>query len=170
MVKRLAAIVFLWVFLLNVAGAYLYFFVRLRQIRAEMHHALTRQPTEQLERLLLLPDEFVKARVDEHEIKLNGRMYDIARVDHTATHVVVYALHDSAEDNLLSLLDAILKNAAKDKKPVPGMSLAQWMAEAPHGVAWKPGSCYAFIIPATRYLFSLSGFIPAIISPPPRSW
>ena len=119
MVKRLPALIFLSLLLLNLAGAYVYFFVRLQAIKSQMRAEMKNLPTHDLEILKLTVAEFERARVDEEEVKVAGKMYDIARIEQHGAWVTLYVLHDEAEDNLLSLLDAILKNSTKDKKPVP---------------------------------------------------
>jgi len=118
-VKRLSAVFFLLLFVLNFAGSYVYFATRLVQIKHEMRAALRLTPDDQLTRLELPVDAFNRPRVEENEIQVNGRMYDIARMEFQHEKVIVYCLHDEAEDNLLAFLDAVSHRAHQDTKPVP---------------------------------------------------
>jgi hypothetical protein len=167
-VKRSAAILFLSVFLLNIAGTYVYFLLRLQEIKAEMREALKSKPTQELDVLELTVAEFQSARVDEHEIKVNGKMYDLARVEKKGDCLLVYCLHDEAEDNLLTLLDSILKNASKDKKPVPGSALAQLLLSIPSYSSLRFSPAVTEVERNTPYRNSCSVAIRAILAPPPR--
>jgi len=119
LVKKIFGILFLSVLLLQVAGSYVYFIARLSGIRSEMREQLRHKPDEELSLLTLTQEEFRKARVDDHEVKVDGKMYDIARIVVNEDKVLVYALHDEAEDNLLAFLSEIVKRTSKDKKPLP---------------------------------------------------
>jgi hypothetical protein len=118
-VKRWAVIFFLCLLLIQAAGCYIYFVSRLITIRKEMREQLKYLPEEQLTRFYLTAEEFRKARVEDHEIKISGKMYDIARISEQGNRIMVLALHDEAEDNLFAFLSEIVSRSAKDKKPVP---------------------------------------------------
>jgi hypothetical protein len=119
MVKKIIGSVFLSILLLQVAGSYVYFIVRLSGIRQEMREHLKDKPDHELTMLTFTQEQFKKAKVDDHEVKVNGKMYDIARVVVKGNKVLVLALHDEAEDNLLAFLNEMVKRSSKDKKPVP---------------------------------------------------
>ena len=106
-------------FILNFVGIYVYFFIRVVSIKQEMRMALKALPEELLTKLILSPKEFERSRVDDHELKVEGRMYDIARIQLQDNRIIVFCLHDAAEDNLLSFLDAVSSRAHKDKHPIP---------------------------------------------------
>ncbi len=117
--KKLFAIAFVCLFLLHFAGVYTYFGVRLMVIRQEMKQLLKSTPDHQLELIRLTKSEYQKSLHEEDELELNGRMYDIARVEVKEGIYFVYALHDGAEDNLLGFLEEVVKRSSSDKKPVP---------------------------------------------------
>jgi hypothetical protein len=167
-VKRLASIVFLLILLLNLVGAYVYFGVRMVQIRKEMRAELREKDDSELEKIVLSIKEYKKALVEDDEMELNYKMYDIARTEIKGDTIIVYCLHDENEDNLLVLLDSILTNSSNDKKPVPSSLL---------------GFVNLISIPVqldntaveiskenhqTAYLFSLSSSSKLILAPPPK--
>ncbi|MCX8490954.1 MAG: hypothetical protein ORN54_07795, partial [Cyclobacteriaceae bacterium] len=76
-----------------------------------------------LELIRLTKSEHQKSLHEEDELELNGRMYDVARVEVKEGIYLVYALHDRAEDNLLGFLDEVVKRSSSDKKPVPSQLL-----------------------------------------------
>jgi len=168
-VKRVTVILFLSLLLIQVAGCYIYFVGRLAAIRTEMREQLKYLPDDQLTLLKLTPEEFKKAKVDDHEVKVEGKMYDIARTTITKHHILVYAVHDEAEDNLLSFLDEILKRSSTDKKPVPSqleelITLIFIPAENQ-----LPAACSMDLIHSTHYSKTFLAFDRIIDSPPPRS-
>ena len=84
-----------------------------------MRAVLATLPDEELELIILTPEEFKTARVEDHEIKVDRKMYDIARIETVDENLHVYCVHDEDEDNLLSFLDAVLNNIQQDKQPIP---------------------------------------------------
>jgi hypothetical protein len=106
----------LWV---QVAGIYLFFVARLAQVHEESRDRLKEKPLEELERLELTETEYEEARVNDREVKLNGKMYDIGRMEREPGKVILYAEHDVAEDDLLAFVEAIWNNSQQDQKPVP---------------------------------------------------
>ena len=106
-------------FALQYAGLYGYFGFRLIAIRKEMKALLKNLPEIELERIVISAKEFHSIDTEEEEIELNGKMYDIAKIEKRNDQYVLFALHDEHEDNLLSLLDEMVKRSGNDKKPVP---------------------------------------------------
>ena len=124
---------------------------------------------DQLTRLELSLEEYLAAKVEDHELKINGKMYDIAREELIGGKIMVDALQDEAEDSLFSFLDEITKRTTHDKARA-STSLIQF-------------TTLHFLIPnfsnltssvsecmhtTTGYQFSISSYCRAIESPPPR--
>jgi len=168
LVKKLIGILFLSVLLLQVAGSYVYFIVRLSGIRQEMREQLKYRSAEELTLLVLTPEEFRKSKVDDHEVKVNEKMYDIARIVVAENKVLVYALHDEAEDNLLALLHEMVKRSSKDKKPVPSQLiqlLTLMFIPVEDQLLQNNRINYTHY---TAYTETTISFASAIDSPPPR--
>ena len=168
MVKKTIGIIFLSILLLQVAGSYIYFFVRLSGIRHEMRAQLKSKPVEQLTLLTLTSEEYRMAKENDHEVKVNGKMYDIARIHVKNNKVLVYALHDEAEDNLLALLNEMVKRSSKDKKPVPSQLihlLTLMFIPVENQVLQNNRIIFTH---CTAYTETIISFASAIDSPPPR--
>jgi hypothetical protein len=118
MKRWMALFLFLLVWI-QVAGIYLFFVVRLAQVHEESRDRLKEKPLEELERLELTEAEYAEARVNDREVKLNGKMYDIGRMEREPGKVILYAEQDEAEDDLLAFVEEIWKNSQQDQKPVP---------------------------------------------------
>lgn len=167
MMKRIFSILVLILFLTHFAGFYIYFVVQLKQVRQEMRSQLRNLPTEELELLTLTSEEFQIARVEEHEVKVDGKMYDIARVEKQDNTILVYCLHDAAEDNLLAFLNKILSLPLKDSHVPNGIlhfySLnylpAHWSFIVPEAMLTTPFTAYTEMI---------SEYSSAIAVPPPK--
>jgi hypothetical protein len=138
------------------------------QIRKEMRAELRQKDDSELEKIILSIKEYEKALVEEDEMELNDRMYDIARTEIQGDTIIVYCLHDENEDNLLVLLDSILNNAAKDKKSVPS-SLLSFVNLI--SVPVEIDNHFIEIVKEdhqTIYLFSQSNSVKQILAPPPK--
>lgn len=169
MVKRSLSVLVLCLFLAHFAGFYIYFFVQLRHVRKEMRAQLKYLPEEQLQLIKLSTTEYKKAKVDEHEIKVNGKMYDIARIQVKTDSVLVYGLHDKAEDSLLAFLDKILSLPLKDKNaPNQVLKFTSLSFIVPEVLQHNTSRC---VIPVakTGYLVSHTQFIHNPVSPPPKA-
>lgn len=166
--KKIIGIAFLSVLLLQVAGSYVYFIVRLSGIRYEMREQLKDKPDEYLTLLTLSAEEYQKAKENDHEVKVNEKMYDVARIVVQDDQVLVYALHDEAEDNLLALLNEMVERSSKDKKPVPSQ-LIQLLTLQFVMMEDSISNVNAINIEhTTAYTFSIPSYISLIESPPPR--
>jgi hypothetical protein len=169
-VKRFYAFLILFVMLFNAAGFYLYYVVKLQQIRSEMRQALKFTPENELDVLKMTVAQFLNAKADDHEVKFNGRMYDIARIITTADSVTVYGKHDEREDNLIALLDYVITAPmkGKDLSRSAATTLIVLTFIAPVGLSlvipqrnWSP-------LPS-RYLFITKTFKPLLDTLPPWS-
>jgi hypothetical protein len=167
LLKRIISISLVTIFLLHFAGFYVYFILRLSEIHKEMRSELRNRPAEKLQVLILTKSDFEKAKAGDDEIKVNGKMYDIARVERKNQRVTVYCMQDGAEDNLLSFLDEVLKNASRDKKSVPsGVFAFISQADIPLVVCLSQNN-FKQVKACTAYLLPSSNFHPQLQSPPP---
>jgi hypothetical protein len=167
LLKKIISISLVLIFLLHFAGFYVYFILRISEIHKEMRSQLKHLPAEKLQVLILTKADFEKAKVGDDEIKVNGKMYDIARVEKENQRIKIYCIQDGAEDNLLSFLDEVLKNASRDKKSIPsGVFTFISQADIPLVVTLPPNT-FSQIKAYTPYLFPSSNFHAPLQSPPP---
>ncbi|HRW98583.1 MAG TPA: hypothetical protein P5280_03795 [Cyclobacteriaceae bacterium] len=117
--KRTTSILLLAAILVHLIGFYVYFMVRLGQIRSEMRENIALLSPDEMQVFELTPDEYNSARENDHEVKINGRMYDHATPRVENGMVILYAKHDQAEDNLLALLEEVVSTATSDTQKVP---------------------------------------------------
>ena len=117
--KKVAALSLLLLMTVNLTGFYGYFIVRMKEIHEEARASLRSLPETALQRFEFSAADFRRSRVEDDEIRVNGRMYDIARMHSDGTTVTVWALHDEAEDNLFSFINKVMDNAAGDDQQAP---------------------------------------------------
>lgn len=168
-VRRPISILLLILLLANFAGPYVYFAFRALQIKREMRALLATLPQEELELIILTPKEFKQARVDDHEIKVHGNMFDVARVVEKESKLFVYGVYDEDEDNLLSFLNAIVNNLQNDSTQTPpSISLFSILQYLPVQFEYSFNPLPVKSSSLTFYNKSFVDFISTIDSPPPR--
>jgi hypothetical protein len=168
-VRKLSAFVFLVLLLANGLGFYVFYFIELHQIKMEMRESLKAYPDEKLEILTLSYEEYQNAKVEEGEIKVRGKMYDVARISQTGEIVTVLCLHDAHEDNLANLLGEIIAKPLDGDHKVPPIVVAYM------GLIFISGLVIFNLIPPFRYLhrsqiyqFTSITNLPEKSVPPPR--
>ena len=126
-------------------------------------------PADQLDIVTISKTEYRNSLRGDDEIEVNGKMYDIARVEINSDHIIIYGLHDSSEDNLFSFLDQVLKNATQDSQQASS-TLFQFNFLSfvlPSDYSVENLSVFIFR-PFTSYLIGESSFITTLGTPPPR--
>lgn len=123
---RKITLLLLVILLINLIGFYAYFFVRLHEIHESSRAALRHLPKDALTHFIFTAAEFENVKIEEHEIQVNGNMYDIAITEISSGKIHVYARHDAAEDNLLAFVHAIVNRIDQDTKN-PGISFIQYL-------------------------------------------
>jgi hypothetical protein len=119
MIRKYTSLLLAAVLLLHLAGFYVYFVVRLGDIRADMRNQLASLPTHQLQIVSVPLAEFKSSWMEEKEMRWQGRMYDIARVKQSGDRLLVYCLRDHDEDDLISFLNTVVDLSNKDTRQVP---------------------------------------------------
>jgi len=133
-----------------------------------MKAQLQAQPTEKLELIKLTSQNFKNAKVDEHEIKVNGKMYDISRIEKKGDMVWVYCLHDKAEDSLLSFLDTILSTPLKDKNAPSQILKFTTLTFLLPAYTSLQQTISTSLTSITFYKASTFSFVLSLKSPPPK--
>lgn len=133
-----------------------------------MRAELKRMPLEELTLIRLTKQQFQQARVENDEIELDGKMFDIAQVVVQGNDLLVYCLHDIDEDNLLALANGILKNATHDKKPVPASFLFQLLTESTQLSISSVRIAHP-VSKSTNYVFADNEIALSVLAPPPRA-
>lgn len=166
--KRFSAFVVLLLFSLNFFGFYAYYAFRLVEIRREMRMQLQFLPEEQLNRFVFSTTEYNEVMRGDDEVQVSGCMYDIARMEMYKDSVLILALHDEAEDNLIAFIQTIVERSATDKKPLPTTVMVFFtLVYLLPAFEWE-GAAQVRETGHTQHLLAYSSFYPGQHSPPPR--
>lgn len=169
MVKRCYSLFLLLILGVNTAGFYVYYALELQRIRSAVRDEIKSLPIDQLQYFRFTRTLYDDLRVGDDELKVDGKMYDIAQITFSGDEVVIYALHDEDEDNLLILVSEILSKPIDAKSSIP--------PEVLHflSLVFVPET---FDFPIAQfcsgknevvYNFSISAFHNTIETPPPRA-
>jgi hypothetical protein len=168
--KRALSISVLILILANVAGFYVYFIFRLREIKLEMRAALKNYPEEKLQRLVMTIQQYELAKNDEGEVKWEGFMYDVARVIPQGDQRIVLALLDEAETSLLAFLNKVVEASGNDNKTPPGV-LTQFLSlvfTLPNSLTFSSGFYARQKKYSPRPDVRLNSITIYVLAPPPR--
>lgn len=154
--------------MLQLSGAYLFFGAQVVIHRQEMRARVRQLPDGALTRLELSDAAWEKAHIEEDELELDGRMWDIARVAREGNRWVVFAIRDAHEENLWSWLEWLLQ-AEGDSKHPPLPLIKLFASKFVPSQIIVPVNGFRLVANNSRYLLMQSDFEPGILSPPPRN-
>jgi hypothetical protein len=167
-VRKSSAIIFLILLLANGLGFYVYYVLELWQIKKEMREILKTLPEENLQVLTLTMDQYQDALVEDWEIKVDGKMYDVARISHKNGVVEVFCLYDAKEDNLFLLLGEIVAKPLHSNHKIPSIAVAYLSLIFIATTTFTLVSPVEYTNGLTFYQFSATSSYLEIFLPPPR--
>lgn len=134
-----------------------------------MREQLKYLPEDQLEVLFLSDQEFRDARVDDHEVKVKGKMYDIARIESSGDRLKIYCIHDELEDNFLHLFAELVSKPIEDTSSFPTTVIdfinLNFLL---HGNGIEFNNSFVHIHPGFAYQHSAGISVNDIQTPPPK--
>ena len=103
--KKLFAIFSILLFAFTLCGAMLIFKFQQMGIHNEMERTIAAsKKSSEINILKLSYQEFQANKTSENEIRLNGKMYDIAKIEFENNFVIVHCINDTKEENLFASL------------------------------------------------------------------
>jgi hypothetical protein len=84
-----------------------------------MQEKIKTLPDCALTRMAFSEAAWTDAQVEEGELEVEGKRYDIARVARRGSEVIAWVVHDAAEDNLYAFFKTLIRRHGSDKKPAP---------------------------------------------------
>jgi hypothetical protein len=168
--KKISALLLFAILFANTAGFYVYYTIALHRIHTEMRAKLRTLPDEQLSRLAFTKKTFKAALVEEGEVNVNGKMYDIARMQFQKDSIIAFAMHDEKEENFLAFANEVVSKPFEQDANVTG-SVLQFIS-----LLFLPGqnvnnlfSDSSLISHQSTYLFLSNTFHIQHKAPPPRN-
>lgn len=108
--------------------------------------------------------------IDKHEIRYNGKMYDIVKTEKKEAKILYYVISDNKEDELLSDIARLAKHHS-DKSHLPGKRAACKILKIVNNNHSLSYSLYAVNPNADRFTGEPQYYpspLKAVLSPPPR--
>jgi hypothetical protein len=168
--KKIPALLLVAILLLNTAGFYVYYVIALHRLHAEMRLKIKTIPDDQLSRLVLTHEQFKTSLIDEHEMKLDGQMFDIARTIIFQDSIVVFALHDVNEENFLACANEIISRPVDRDSPVTTSAVQFICLDFLQVDCIKKLFCdHDIIVHASVYSTHFNTWSSEDVEPPPRS-
>ena len=156
--------------LTNLAGFYVYYCVRVVEIKREMNRRLAQTSPELFQKIVLSTDEYLEAREGDDEVEWKNSMYDIAWIEFNEGSVVILALRDEMETDLISFISGILSldGNAPDSFPVSFTQYLNISLRFVGPLEMVDLNSIGNISHNTHYLAQETGRFLQVVSPPPR--
>ncbi len=169
MVKKYTALFLMAILVIHLAGFYIYFIVRLGDLRMEMRGKLAVLPVEQLEVIRIPVLQFRGAWIDQREMKWGGNMYDIARTERAGNWIIVYCLRDNDEEGLLNFISAVIDMGSQDTRQAPS-TVTQFftLKFIVSGIIFPPRPVVTLAVSQASYKFHVMPVDLIPVTPPPR--
>lgn len=113
--------------LFNGVGLYVYFVVQKEKIHREMKTKLLNSQQTALQKITLTIADYQRAKKEGDEIKWQGSMYDVARVERSGEMVIVFGLRDDIETELLAFFKSFVETNQSDDQAPPAV-LMQYLS------------------------------------------
>lgn len=172
--RTASSLILLTILLFNLFGFYIAFTVEQREIKEEMTALLQDKNEEHLQLLT-----FTKLEYDNivwletgKEFRLNGKMYDVERIETHKGIIRLFVAEDAKEMRLLNgfiNLFASQSNNATNSSPVKNL-LAHFMQDFILTPSGLPFYCVVISKPFTLQAIPPASYIPIGQSPPPDSF
>jgi hypothetical protein len=104
----------------NTMGFYVYYVIALQRIYETIRAELEILPDDQLTCLTLSRAAYHASVVEDDEIRLNGKLYDVARLEFFGDSVKLFAAHDVNEENLMAFASEMICKPFEEDPSVTG--------------------------------------------------
>lgn len=120
--KRLISFLFLIIFIWQLAGFFIYFEIARFHVRKDIKRAIKHSlPQNKFKQFNFTNEEFKYLTwINEHEFKMNGRLYDVVKKNKSNVGFSVYCIDDIQETVLFAQLDeATVSNLNNQPEKAP---------------------------------------------------
>lgn len=115
MLKKIRLILLAVILLMQSGGMLLLHQMQIGLVKYEMRQMLSR--TERSEKFIFSLSEYQMSKINEREILLNGKMYDVKSAVIAGNVVEVLAIHDTKEQSIIGKIsEEICRGTCQDKR------------------------------------------------------
>lgn len=119
MAKKYISLFLVGLFVLHLAGFYIYFMVRLGEARVTMRQQLATLHSEQLDKVTLPIQEFQSSWWVNREMEWRGEMYDIAKIERHGNWITIFCLRDKKEKEVMAFISNVVKMGSSNRTQTP---------------------------------------------------
>ncbi len=116
--KKIGFIVLLSILLLQTGGLWLIYKAQQYYVQNEMEESLNNKETI-FQNLSLSLNDFQKDKVNDHEVSINGKMYDIKSINIKGNKVELLAVNDIKEESIIEKINRSLNNGDQQNQELP---------------------------------------------------
>ncbi|MFI5219753.1 MAG: hypothetical protein ACHQNT_09720 [Bacteroidia bacterium] len=162
MTNKIIAITLATIFLFFVAGGCLFLFIMQQVNYAEMNSKIhQRSYTE----ILTMPvSAFNRVKEGRHELRWQGKMYDISKVEIKNQTASIYCIYDEEEDEIIRMISGLMGKGKQSNAP---LKIFSFLCDR-----LMPSSEISFYATCTNvfshFVFSETQLLNKQKSPPPR--
>ena len=168
--KKSSCIALLIIILLQSGGMLLLFQIRQFNIQYRMEVLISRKETKFL-KMVMSVSEYQKCRIDAGEILVNGEMYDVKSLVHSAGKIELLVIHDKHEGGLIKRIQQLAAGSKENNSPLPNY-LIKWLSV----LYFSPFLNINFMqdqLLRTKFIsnsIDFFSFVSEVISPPPEGY
>lgn len=166
--KNTGFILLLAILFMQTGGGLLIYKIQQYFVHREMEQALNNKATR-FQQLTLSLSDFQKGKINDHEISIKGKMYDVKSIEIRGNKVELLVINDTREENILEDIKKSINTSNQQNKE--------------HPYHFVKVLTLLYITPATDNIFLLEknkqnifrspceiiiSYKPGISSPPPR--
>lgn len=108
----------LTILLLQAGGLLFLFHVQQARVQKAALHQLDSN-SGNTEKLTLSPEEFYSARINDHELRLNGKLYDFKRFSCSGEKIILHVFHDASEEDIIDWIKALANAGGNQQSELP---------------------------------------------------
>ena len=178
LMKKFFSILFLFIFIFNIAGYFIVFKLMQYEARKEMKAYIKQNLNDEEMEVIVIPNNKIGTAgsgfrfVEENEFIYNDKLYDIVRKKTDGNKTIFYCINDKFEENLFSGLFEHTKRNTDQNTPINEKSNKLTKSIVKEALPEKQVLLhYAINQSITHFKYALfikEQFIP-ILSPPPKA-
>ncbi len=116
--KKAAFISLITILLLQAGGLLFLFQIQQVRIQKSALHQLD-SGSEKAKQIVLSKAGFNSAKINDHELRMNGKLYDFRYISHSSEQVILNVLHDASEENLIDWIEALVTSEGNQHGDLP---------------------------------------------------
>ncbi|MBK7853422.1 MAG: hypothetical protein IPJ66_20445 [Bacteroidetes bacterium] len=116
--KKATYISLLTILLLQAGGLLLLFQIQQVRIQKSALHQLD-SGSGKTEQIVLSEADFNSSKINDHELRMNGKLYDFRYISNSSGQIILNVFHDASEENLIDWIEALATSDGQQQGDLP---------------------------------------------------